>query len=332
MPIAVQCALAGIHSRSENLVKVTRDYDRGRTDKAALKDAFERDAGALIELQKSSGFDILSEGQLQWQDFIRPFSESISGLEIGADLSRWFDTNTFYRKPTVTKKLSDDGTFNEKKYSADVAMHHPSRSLAIPGPYTLASLVDDQYYGSKEELVHEFAKILRKILDDPSRVPYSEILIGEPSLVYRYGDSGLDNPKNLQAFLTAYEDELSNLKPNITLHTYFGDCSGILKQLLSLKGVHTLGIDFTQTPIESLSSFKFDGKALGAGCVDARSSFIESAEWISEFCVHAVRKLEPSGLLILPSSDLKYLPRTYADQKVSAIGSARKLFGKRFSE
>lgn len=310
-------------------MRTSRDYDRGRTTEDALNLAFEKDAKDLLTLEETFSFPRLSDGQLRWQDFIRPFSESVSGLESGADLSRWFDTNTFYKKPTVTKKLSTDGSFVDlKKYSGDEHKEKANRSLALPGPFTLASLVDDQFYNSKEELVHEFARVLRNVIDHLSKNGYSHVQINEPSLVYRYGESALNNGKNLEAFTSAFREELGNLKLNVTLHTYFGDCSQILKALLGLPGISTIGVDFTQTPIDNLSSLEFDGKGLGVGCVDARSSLVESPEWISEFCTVAFRSLKPSGLLILPSSDLKYLPRTYADQKIQAIGNAVELVGR----
>jgi methionine synthase II (cobalamin-independent) len=264
---------------------------------------------------------------------LRPFSESVSGLEGGADLSRWYDTNTFYRKPTVTKKLSTDGSFIDlKKYSEDRETKKGNRSLAVPGPFTLASLVDDQFYNSKEELVHDFAKVLKSVIDHITSEGFARVQINEPSLVYRYGDSAINNGKNLEIFVSAFKEKLGNFRQDITLHTYFGDCAPILNELMNLPGVSTIAIDFTQTPIDKLSSFEFDGKGLGVGCIDARSSLVESPEWISEFAVHAFRILKPSNLLILPSSDLKYLPRAYADKKVEAIGRAVKLLRKKVSQ
>ncbi len=112
------------------------------------------------------------------------------------------------------------------------------------------------------------------------------------------------------------------------MHTYFGDCSTILQELIKLKGVSTIGVDFTQTSLSDIESIRFEDKALGCGCVDARNSMIESPKWISKFCVDAVKTLRPSSLVIFPSSDLKYLPREYADRKVKAIGSAAKITAK----
>ncbi len=318
--------IAGIYSRSENLVKVTRDFDRGRANEDALNDAFASDTAKLYEIEKESGFASLSDGQLRWQDFLRPFSESLYGLESGADLSRWFDTNTFYKKPKVTKKISanDDSFVLEPKYSG---ARYPGniRSIAIPGPYTLASLVDNQFYHSKEELVHDFAKALRQTIVKLAASGFSSIQINEPSLVFRYGESALTNPEHLDFFCSAFAENLSKSNARLTVHTYFGDCSKILKRLIALPGVSAIGIDFTQTSLDDLSSIQFDGKNLACGCVDSRSSLVETPEWIAKYCALALKKLSPTGLVIIPSSDLKYLPRAYADQKVRAIGEAAKL-------
>ncbi|MHB1908916.1 MAG: hypothetical protein ACYCQJ_08600 [Nitrososphaerales archaeon] len=323
--LIAECSLSGIHSRSESLVKTSRDYDRGRADLDALNAEFSSDAAKLIELQVDSRFSNFSDGQLRWQDFIRPFSESVNGLESGADLSRWFDTNTFYKKPTVKKRLDTDGTFLQKKgysFGADKS----ANKVSLPGPYTLSRLVDDQFYNSSEELVHAFASVLKKVISSLIKEGYSSIQLNEPSLVFRYGKSALTEPHELQAFIDAFSDNLSSTNVDLTLHTYFGDCSSILEKLLALEGISTIGIDFTQTPLENLHC-EFEDKALGCGCVDARSSFIESPEWIRDFGVRAAAKLNCSKLRILPSSDLKYLPRAYADQKISAIGAAARLLG-----
>src|SRR5580692_11206649 len=99
MTIKVETTLTGIHSRSEDSVRVSRDFERGRATKELLDRTFQEDATNLVKLQEDSNIDRVSDGQLLWQDFLRPFSENFGGLKGGADLSRWFDTNSFFRKP-----------------------------------------------------------------------------------------------------------------------------------------------------------------------------------------------------------------------------------------
>ena len=333
MTFSVDSTLTGIHSRSERTVRVTRDYDRGRTTKDALDATFESDSADLVNLEINSCITRISDGQLRWQDFIRPFSESISGLKSGADLSRWYDNNSFYRKPSVVKKLTPpkDASFL-LKYSVGSALDlvgsddkKIKRKLSLPGPYTLASLVTNEFYDSKSELVSEFARILKKIVRGLPELGFSAVQINEPSLVYRYGESALTSKKELNSFISAYEENFSKPPIEVYLHTYFGDCSKILKDLLKLEGIAALGIDFTQTSLDSIEKLRFREKALACGCVDGRNSLIESPEWIANFCSEAIRTLKPNGIVVLPSSELKYLPRTHADEKIRSIGKACKI-------
>ncbi len=334
---SVDSTLTGIHSRSEETVKVSRDYDRSRATKETLDSTFEADAKNLVKLQLESGISRISDGQLLWQDFIRPFSESLIGLKGGADLSRWFDTNSFYRKPSVVRKvkLPEDRSFiQDYEVASALSLAKEAKAkkkLSIPGPYTLASLVQDDYYDSRDELIEDFAKVIKKLLKNLVNLGYESVQINEPSLVYRYGISALTSKKELKSFISAFDDNFRSPPLQLSLHTYFGDSSQILNKLLDLEGVSEIGIDFTQTSLDSLEGSEFDEKALACACVDGRNSLVESPEWISDFCLDAVKTLKPSGLVILPSSELKYLPRNVADEKISAIGKAATIVRKKLN-
>ena len=173
MTFSVDSTLTGIHSRSEDTVKVSRDFDRSRATKETLDSTFETDAKNLVKLQLESGISRVSDGQLLWQDFIRPFSERLVGLKGGADLSRWFDTNSFYRKPSVVKKvkLPEDRSFIQD-YEVTSALNlakegKVKRKISIPGPYTLASLVQDEHYNSKDDTDLGFCKSHQETSEEP---------------------------------------------------------------------------------------------------------------------------------------------------------------------
>jgi len=337
MTFSVDSTLTGIHSRSEDTVRVSRDFDRSRASKETLDSTFEADAKNLVKLQLESGITRVSDGQLLWQDFLRPFSECLLGLKGGADLSRWFDTNSFYRKPSVVKKvkLPEDRSFIQD-YEVGSALSlakegNVKRKISIPGPYTLASLVQDDHYSSKDDLISDFAKAIKKLLKNLASTGYESVQINEPSLVYRYGTSALTSKKELKSFISAFEDNFSSPPLQLGLHTYFGDSSQILNKLLELDGISEIGIDFTQTSLDSIEDNEFKGKSLACGCVDGRNSLVESPEWISDFCIDAVKTLNPAGLVVLPSSELKYLPRSVADEKIRAIGKAAAIVKKKLN-
>src|SRR5206468_6848563 len=97
----LQAFAPGIYPRSEALVQATRDLDRGRTTEEAVDEQVERDLAELVSVQQHAGFDLLADGMLRWQDLFRPLLEASDGLETGA-LTRFLDTNTFYRAPHAT--------------------------------------------------------------------------------------------------------------------------------------------------------------------------------------------------------------------------------------
>src|ERR671928_552103 len=103
----MQAFAPGLFPRSEELVQATRDLDRGRTTQEAVDEQVERDLAELVSVQQQAALDLLADGMLRWQDLFRPLLEATDGLETGA-LTRFLDTNTFYRAPhatTTTPKL-----------------------------------------------------------------------------------------------------------------------------------------------------------------------------------------------------------------------------------
>jgi len=97
--------LSGIYPRSEQLIELTRSYDRAKTDLDSVKKQIEQDTQELVKLQVDSGFETFSDGAFAWQDQLRPIVESLDGVTTGTRYDRWFDTNTFYKKPTIAGKI-----------------------------------------------------------------------------------------------------------------------------------------------------------------------------------------------------------------------------------
>src|SRR5206468_6433805 len=130
----LQAFAPGIYPRSEALVQATRDLDRGRTTQKAVEEQVERDLAELVSVQQAAGLDLLTDGMLRWQDHFRPLLEAAEGIEPGA-LTRFLDTNTFYRAPraaTVGPRL------REPLGPEYVAQLPGARLVTLPSPWALA--------------------------------------------------------------------------------------------------------------------------------------------------------------------------------------------------
>jgi len=103
----------------------------------------------------------------------------------------------------------------------------------------------------------------------------------------------------------------------LVLHTYFGDAGPWADRLRRLP-VDAVGIDFVETDVEALGSNWETG--LLAGCLDGRSSPVESAEGTAAFVQRLVETVRPASLYLSSTCDLEFLPRDVARQKVLRLG------------
>src|SRR3989304_1544347 len=100
--------LTGIFPRSEELITATRAFERGRADKSALDRLFEEEAQRLVALEGEHGLDSVTDGLLRWQDLLRPLADELPGVHAGP-VTRWFDNNSFYRRPVIEAPLEPVG-------------------------------------------------------------------------------------------------------------------------------------------------------------------------------------------------------------------------------
>jgi len=280
----------GIYPRSEALVQATRDLDRGRTTPEAVDEQVERDLAELVSAQQAAGLDLLADGMLRWQDHFRPLLEAAEGLETGA-LTRFLDTNTFYRAPKATGEPKLSQPLGERY----VAPLPGPRLVTLPSPYALA-------HGTEVSQKAVADHILKPALEG---LEAELVVLAEPFL----GNDGLDDlAEALEALAGG---------PKLALWLEFGDAKAALQQGAAELPVDGLGIDFYATHVDDLPA-DFD-KLLLAGVIDARSSLPEEPREIAAF----VERLEVERIALVPNGDLQYVSEPVAREKLARLGKAK---------
>ncbi len=314
--------LAGIHSRSERLIELTRSYDRGRTPRVDTDRQLEEDTLQLINLQDGLGFEYLSDGALGWQDQLRPIAESLKGIVAGTRYSRWFDTNTFYRKPIVTSRVAL-GDFQTKNFIRTDLLPRTKRwKVVVVGPYTFSELSENRHYSEKSDYIYDLALAEREILKRLNEQGISSIQLSEPCLVYQPYRERQAEREELELALSAIGRTVEGVASDFSIQTYFGDASPILPKLLELP-VDTVGFDLFET---DYSRLKIEtSKRLAFGIVDSRDSNVEDPSWIAETTTRARKHISSPELTLVPNSDLKFVPRQVADAKAQALAKASSL-------
>jgi methionine synthase II (cobalamin-independent) len=82
----------------------------------------------------------------------------------------------------------------------------------------------------------------------------------------------------------------------------------------------------TQTDPEALTTTR---KGIIAGVADARSTYLESVDELKEKVERVVDKTGSRSITVAPSSDLRYIPRVSADEKLRQLGALKTALGGR---
>jgi 5-methyltetrahydropteroyltriglutamate--homocysteine methyltransferase len=293
----LQAFAPGLYPRSEALVQATRDLDRGRTTAEAVDEQVERDLAELLAVQQQAGLDLLADGMLRWQDVFRPLVEAGDGLETGA-LTRFLDTNTFYRAPHAT---TAEPKLREPVGDRYFAPLRGPRLVTLPSPFALAHGT-----GLKPKVLAE--GVVKPQLD---ALDAELVVLEEPFLA-----------RDESASLSDVADALDALTggPRLALWLTFGNAKRVLEQGVADLPVHAIGIDFYATHAADVP-MGF-GKLLLAGVLDARSSVPEEPREIAGF-VEVLHERGVDEVALVPNGDLQYVSEPIARKKLARLGKAK---------
>lgn len=292
----LQAFIPGLYARSEELVQATRDLDRGRTTPEAVEEQVERDQATLVSAQQDAGFDLLADGMLRWQDHFRPLLEAADGLETGA-LTRFLDTNTFYRAPKATTATPSLGKPLAERYVPPLP---GPRIVTLPSPFALAK-------GTGVTPKTMAQGVLKPALDG---FDAELVVLAEPFLA-----------REEEPALTDLAEALEMLAggPKLAVWFEFGDARRLLQGGAAELPVEGIGVDFYATPLDEVpEGFP---KVLLAGVVDARSSLLEEPRELAEFAQRLGERAE--RIALVPNGDLQYVSERVAREKLARLAKAR---------
>ena len=293
----MQAFAPGIFPRSDMLVQATRDLDRGRTTQEAVDAQVARDREELLGVQQEAGLDLVSDGMLTWQDLFRPLLDASDGLEPGA-LTRFLDTNTFYRAPHATTATPTLSSSLEQSL-----LDLPgSRVVTLPSPFALA-------HGTGVTPQAMSDGVLKPLVD---AVDAELVVLSEPFL-------GRVAPGAVQELAAPLESLGGG--PKLALQLTFCDARIALESGLAELPVDAIGVDFYLTHLTDLP--KGLEKLLLAGVVDARSSTLEDAGELAGFAQRLQEEREVERLALVPNGDLQFVAQPIADEKLRRLGAAK---------
>ncbi len=305
------------NSGSDNLPRAIDQWQRQLIGQEALEQEIQKVIRRAIGEQELAGVDLITDGQIRWEDLPHPVARSAKGIQRGA-LRRFFDNNVYYRRLELNGGVQwqKSSVVDEVRFASTVSKK-PVKA-ALPGPLTLVISTEIQGGQAPEKLLSLYADLLRKEVEALAAAGVKEIQLDEPA--FAPGEPLLS--KGVEAVNKIFD----GIKVRRWVACYFQDVSSILPELAKLK-VEVLSLDLVSGPkvADPLKNFLWKGE-LALGLIDARNTRQETVDGVARR-VEAIAKMIPIDRLWLTSNcGLEFLPHESALRKLQLLREVSKKF------
>jgi 5-methyltetrahydropteroyltriglutamate--homocysteine methyltransferase len=272
----------------------------------------------VLQLQAEAGLQLLTDGQIRWADEVTYVAAKLGGVGLGK-MIRWFDTNTYFRQPTVTAQVRWLGPITGRDY----AFARDSTPLAVkavlPGPYTLAALSQDGVYGDTLALALAYAEALNHEARVLQALGAPLVQFNEPAITSHPDDSAIA--------MAAWRTLLRGLRLETAVHLCFAPLGPLLPVAIAA-GFQTVGVDATVPEnLRALETASILPRKLCLGAVDARITRMESRQNIATLLHRVLEITGGRAVYLSPNMGLEFLPREQAWMKLRLLRDAVALIG-----
>jgi 5-methyltetrahydropteroyltriglutamate--homocysteine methyltransferase len=310
----------GDDAEHQLLRRTIAQRDKGEKTDEAVWAAQDRMTELALAEQVEAGLDLVTDGQIRWHDPISHLAAKLCGVRING-LSRFFDTNFYFRRPVVQGKLERTEPLLLEEFRFAQEKSARSVKAVLTGPYTLArySVEETGSAGGFDKMLEGYTAALAAEIAELAAAGAKVIQVEEPALLKCLDDF----PRFEQSFSAL---AMSKDSAQLALVFYFGDPAPIYDHLQTLP-VDLLGLDFTYNPdlVDRVAS-KGTARTLVLGLVDGRNTRLEDPEDAARQLEKLARGADLNRAYLSPSCGLEFLPRDRARQKLKHLAVIRNTF------
>ena len=310
--------------------------------------AYESARRTVVAEQAAAGLDRVTEGQLRWDDMLAHPAIVSESVDPGG-IVRYYDNNNFYRDPQIRDALEPTGDVAEELRAAtdlwDATVERPEGfqragesvelsgepgerlQAVLPGPYTLAELVSDEYYDDEAELLAACGEFLAA---EAEQFPeYATLFVNEPSFVTSPPGDGTD-----ERAAAAIDTLAGATDAEVVVHTAWGTFEEKPYAHLLDADIDAVGFDFVNADREqTLYCINEYGTtdSVAVGLVDGQNTRVESPEtiadrvaWVNDQTVGSFERT-----FVTPTTSLFFLPVGPHREKLAALAEGARLAERR---
>jgi 5-methyltetrahydropteroyltriglutamate--homocysteine methyltransferase len=287
---------------------------------------------AVADMERA-GIDVVSDGEQRRESYFNRFATALGGVDLdrpGSAIARLGRPTPVPRVVGPIQRVAPvsvaEATFLRSVTSRRI-------KVTVPGPFTLSSLAQDEYYRDPEKLAMAYAAAVNAELRELEPI-VDWLQLDEPYLQA--------HPDRARAYgVAAIDQALAGLRKPTCIHLCFGYAFthalagstksggyGFLTEL-DRSSAAQVSIEAAQLKLDLSVLARLPSKTIVLGVIDLGDPVAETPDVVARRLDAALRHVAPARLVAAPDCGMKYVPRPLAFAKLSALAAGTRLLGQR---
>ena len=273
-----------------------------------------------IREQERAGLDIITDGEMRRESYSNRFATALDGVDLdnpGTALDRSGHPNPV---PRVTGRIKRRHAVEARDVEFLRANTDRMIKITVPGPFTMAQQVQNDFYADEEEMALDYAAAVNDEIRDLFAAGADIVQIDEPYMQARPDKARLYGPK-------VVDRALQGIDGRTALHICFGYAAVIHHRPsgysflpeLSQCCVKEISIETAQSSLDTSVLEHLRGKTIILGVLDLSDPEVERPDTVAMRIRRALPHVDPTQVIVAPDCGLKYLPRDVAFGKMKAM-------------
>lgn len=273
-----------------------------------------------IRDQERAGIDIVSDGEQRRESYSNRFATALDGVDLdnpGTTINR---SGKPIPVPRVTGKIVRRHAVETRDVALLRANTDRTIKATVPGPFTMAKQVQDDFYRDEEALAMDYAAAVNAEIRDLFAAGADIVQVDEPWM-QQHPD------KARQYGLKALNRALEGVGGTIAVHLCFGYAAVVHDKptgysfLAELEGctAQQVSIEAAQPKLDLSVLKNLPSKTIILGVIDLSDMTVETPQIVADRIRAAFKYVPPERIVVAPDCGMKYLPRPVAFGKMKAM-------------
>src|SRR5262245_19730687 len=303
--------------RARELWRVAPDQLQSAQDDATL---------LAIRDQERAGLDIITDGEQRRESYSNRFATALDGIDIENPGKTPNRTGGFAIVPRVVGPIRRRAPVAVRDVKFLRANTDRTIKMTMPGPFTMAQQVQDEFYKDEEALALDYAAAVNAEIKDLFAAGADVVQLDEPWLQAR-------PEKARQYGVVALDRALYGIEGMTAVHLCFGYAQMVKSKPsgysflpeLARSSVRQISIEAAQPKLDLAVLNELLPKRIILGVLDLSDPSVETPETVAARIRRALPHVPAERIVVAPDCGLKYLPREIAFGKMQAMVEGAKI-------